>query len=57
MSGIYRARFVLITAFVLCPLSQLWAEDKEPFAVVELGAATEPKYSSGYLQLWAFGFG
>ena len=43
----YRAGFFIITAFVLCPLSQLRAEDKEPFAVVELGAATERSIQDG----------
>jgi hypothetical protein len=37
----YRASFFIITALVFCPIAQLRAEDKEPFAVVELGAATE----------------
>jgi hypothetical protein len=34
-------------AFVFCPTTQLWAEDKEPFAVVELGAATERSLQEG----------
>ena len=32
---------VVVTALVFCPMVQLLAEEKEPFAVVELGAATE----------------
>ena len=43
----YRARFVIITAFVFCPIAQAWAEDKEPFAVIELGAATERSIQEG----------
>jgi hypothetical protein len=35
------ARFVIVTAFVFCPMAQLLAEEKEPFALIELGAATE----------------
>jgi hypothetical protein len=42
-----RARFVIITAFVFCQIAQLRAEDKEPFAVVELGAATERSIREG----------
>jgi hypothetical protein len=44
---IYGARFFIITAFVFCPMAQLRAEDKEPFAVVELGAATERSFQEG----------
>ena len=40
-------RFVIITAFVFCQIGQLRAEDKEPFAVVELGAATERSIQEG----------
>ena len=45
LSMIYGARFVIIIAFVLCPMALLRAEDKEPFAVIELGAATERELS------------
>jgi hypothetical protein len=46
---IYGARFyaVVVTAFVFCPMSQLRAQEKEPFAVVELGAATERSIQDG----------
>src|ERR1700731_5330078 len=44
---IYGMRFVIITAFVFCPMAQLRAEEKEPFAVVELGAATERSIQEG----------
>jgi len=44
---IYGARFVIITAFVFCLTGQLRAEEKEPFAVVELGAATERSIQEG----------
>jgi len=44
---IYGARFVIITTFVFCQIAQLRAEDKEPFAVVELGAATERSIQEG----------
>lgn len=44
---IYGTRFVIITAFVFCPMAQLRAEEKEPFAVVELGAATERSIQEG----------
>jgi hypothetical protein len=44
---IYGARFIIITAFVFCPSTQLMAEDKEPFAVIELGAATERSIQEG----------
>jgi hypothetical protein len=43
----YRARFVIIAAFVFCPMTQMRAEEKEPFAVVELGAATERSIREG----------
>lgn len=43
----YRARFAIITALVFCPIAQLQAEDKEPFALVELGAATERSIQEG----------
>jgi hypothetical protein len=43
----YATRFVAITAFVLCPMAQLRAEDKEPFAIIELGAATERSIQDG----------
>src|ERR1700727_2738204 len=48
----YRARFVIIAAFVFCPVTQMRAEEKEPFAVVELGAATERSIQEG-----AYSFG
>jgi len=40
---IHGARFyaVVVTAFIFCPMAQLRAEEKEPFALIELGAATE----------------
>jgi hypothetical protein len=38
---------VIVTAFVFYPAGQLRAEDKEPFAVVELGAATERSFQDG----------
>jgi hypothetical protein len=44
---IHGARFVIITAFVFGQIAQLRAEDKEPFAVVELGAATERSIHEG----------
>ena len=46
---IYGARFyaVVVTAFIFCPMAQLRAEEKEPFAVVELGAATERSIQEG----------
>jgi hypothetical protein len=46
---IYGARFyaVVVTAFVFCPMAQLRAEGREPFAVVELGAATERTIQEG----------
>jgi hypothetical protein len=44
---IHGARFVIITAIVLCPLAQPRAEDKEPFAVIELGAAAEQSIREG----------
>ena len=47
LSMIYGARFVIIIAFVLCPMALLRAEDKEPFAVIELGAATERSIQEG----------
>jgi hypothetical protein len=47
LSMIYAARFVIITAFVFCPMAQLRAEEKEPFAVIELGAATERSIQEG----------
>jgi hypothetical protein len=47
LSMIYGARFVIITTFVFCQIAQLRAEDKEPFAVVELGAATERSIQEG----------
>jgi hypothetical protein len=43
----YGARFFIITAFVFCPIAQLLAEDKEPFAVVELRAAMERSVQEG----------
>ena len=47
LSMIYSARFVIITAFVFCPMAQLRAEEKEPFAVIELGAVTERSIQDG----------
>ena len=47
LSMIHGARFVIITAFVFGQIAQLRAEDKEPFAVVELGAATERSIHEG----------
>ena len=44
---IHGARFLIVTAIVLCPLAQPRAEDKEPFAVIELGAATERSIRKG----------
>src|ERR1700721_2353166 len=46
---IYGSRFyaVVVTAFVFCPMAQLRAEEKEPFAVIELGAATERSFQDG----------
>jgi hypothetical protein len=38
---------VLVIALVSCPMTQLRAEEKEPFAVVELGAATERSIQEG----------
>ena len=40
---IHGVRFyaVVVTAFIFCPMAQLRAEEKEPFALIELGAATE----------------
>jgi hypothetical protein len=40
-------RSVVVATLVLCPIAQLRAEDKEPFAVVELGAATERSIQDG----------
>jgi hypothetical protein len=36
-----RVACTVVAATVFCPITQLRAEDKEPFAVIELGAATE----------------
>lgn len=44
---IYDTRFAVIAAFVFCSTAQLRAEEKEPFAVVELGAATERSIQDG----------
>jgi len=46
---IYGARFytVVVAAFVFCPTAQLLAEDKEPLALIELGAATERSIQEG----------
>jgi len=41
-----------VAAFVFCQISQLRAEDQEPFAVIELGAATERSMQDG-----TYGFG
>src|SRR5882757_4802229 len=43
----YRPIFVIIAVFVFCPVAQSRAEEKEPFAVVELGAATERSIQDG----------
>jgi hypothetical protein len=43
----YRAIFVIIAVFVFFPIAQMRAEVKEPFAVVELGAATERSFQEG----------
>ena len=43
----YGARFSIITALIFCPMAQLPAEEKEPFAVIELGAATERSIQDG----------
>src|ERR1700688_3046734 len=40
----YGAKFIMITACVFCQITRLMAEDKEPLAVVELGAATERSF-------------
>jgi hypothetical protein len=47
MPMIYDTRFAVIAAFVFCSTAQLRAEEKEPFAVVELGAATERSIQDG----------
>jgi len=44
---VYGTTFVIIIAFVLCPMAQLRAEDKEPFAVIELGAGWERSVQDG----------
>jgi hypothetical protein len=46
MARIHGTRIIVI-ALVLCPIAQLRAEDKDPFAVVELGAATERSIQDG----------
>jgi hypothetical protein len=38
---------VVVVATILCSLPQLRAEDKEPRAVIELGAATERRLQEG----------
>jgi hypothetical protein len=43
-AGLYA---IIVMAFFVCPSARLWAEDKEPFAVVELGAATERSLQEG----------
>ena len=43
----YGARFVIITAFIFVPMTQLRAEEKEPFAVIELGAGWERSIQDG----------
>jgi hypothetical protein len=43
----YRAIFVIITVFVFWPMAQLRAGEKEPSAVIELGAATERSIKDG----------
>ena len=40
-------RIFVIAVSVFCPVAQTRAEDKEPFAVVELGAATERRFQEG----------
>ena len=47
IAGSSRFYAVVVTAFVFCPMAQLRAEEKEPFAVVELGAATERSFQEG----------
>jgi hypothetical protein len=44
---IYLARFAIAAAFVVCPMAQLLAEEKEPFAVIELGAGWERSIQDG----------
>jgi hypothetical protein len=46
---IHGARFyaVVVAAVALCLTAQLRAEEKEPFAVIELGAATERSIQEG----------
>jgi hypothetical protein len=44
---IYGAKVVISTAFLFCLMAQLRAEEKEPFAVVESGAATERSIQEG----------
>jgi hypothetical protein len=43
----YGARFVIITAFIFVPMTQLRAGEKEPFAVIELGAGWERSIQDG----------
>jgi hypothetical protein len=43
----YRAIFVIIAVFFFWPMAQMRAEEKEPFAVIELGAATERSIKEG----------
>ena len=44
---VHGTRFVIVTVLVFSPMKQLRAEDKEPFAVIELGAATERSIQEG----------
>jgi hypothetical protein len=43
----YRTRFIIIMTLALSPMVPLRAEEKEPFAVIELGAATERSIQEG----------
>lgn len=43
----YRARFAIAAAFVFCFTAQVLAEEKEPFAVIELGAGWERSIQDG----------
>jgi hypothetical protein len=47
MTRAAKFRAIVLTALVVYPVAQLRAEDKEPFAVVELGAATERSIQDG----------
>jgi hypothetical protein len=41
------SRFSIAAAFVFCFTARVSAEEKEPFAVIELGAATERSFQNG----------